>query len=230
MIPNLRTFLAPIALCLCFASGNASATWIRYLLVEHADPGRPMQLQEQVSQGGDWFTGDPNTELFFGRYAENVTVSDITSRTFTLAFDLFLNPDDHTQGVATADTGRFNFFKKGSSDLTALLEITQDESRVTLTYRSLLGGPALPALPGGVWVDGIGSIDEENARWGFDLCAESCADARRGGPDGEESIFPLGLFFSVARIPEPPAAPLLALALLVLVCSRRWSQRRLVED
>jgi hypothetical protein len=229
----MRALMVPMALCLLFAAGNASASWIRYLLLEYEDgSNRPMKVLEQ-SRGGDgpWTTEDPNLGTFFGNFASDPVISNLTSSSVTIAFDLWrdpnLQPDDPLQGAGIADVGVYNFFEKGTAILAATLEVSQTLERVTIDYLSAVGGSALSPLPGGTAIDGIPPY------LGIDVPFGSlpvCGDAFDGECwNSRANYFPLGLYVQVARVPEPAVIPLLGSALFAAAAVGRVSRRRSVH-
>lgn len=225
MKKSMRALLGFFAIGVLFASGNASA-WIRFALLEHP-PGsnQPMQVEQQVWRGaGPWRAGDPRIPQYFSGYVDAPEISNLTPSSVSFAFNLFKDPDDASKGAASADVGNYNFFEQGTNILTATLEISQSQERVTIEYLSALGGAALVRLPGGTSIDGIEKSYNVNDRFdSIPVCGSElgeCAQSRIG------PIYPPGLYIQVARIPEPAVIPLLGSALFAAMAVGRFSRRR----
>lgn len=221
---SMRALMVPIVLCMLLAAENASASWIRYLLVEQGS-NRPMEVVEQAWGGtGPWTAEDPGIPGFFSSYADNPVISNLTPSSVTISFNLFKDPDDPSTGAGIADVAAYNFFEQGTNVLTATLEVSQSLERVTIAYLSALGGSALTPFAGGTSIDGIAPFDGINVPFGsLPVCGDGfgqCAGSRTG------NIFPLGLFVEVTRVPEPAVIPLLGSALFAAVAVGQLSRRR----
>lgn len=226
MHSSLKKAIALAIVGCALIAGEASATWIRVLFVEHTDgSGRDMAAIQQVWGGnGPWNTTDPNLGAFFGNYTTNYSVSNVTAHTISLTFDLYADQSDPQSGAAQANIGAYNFFDPASGALTATLEVSQASEHVTVAYASAIGGATLMPLANATPIDGVPALlGIDDVFGGADGRYLPVCDTN-GCPDGR---FPLGLGVAVTRIPEPMTLALVAvMALGARAARRRSSDRR----
>jgi|APMI01.1.fsa_nt_gi hypothetical protein len=210
---------ALFALLSMSVAAPASASWIRYLVLEHTgQAGAPIELKQQtLAGGGVWYENDPNVGQFFGNYVDNFSVIASGPGRLSFGFDLYKDPNDPSlTEYAIADTGAYNFYERGTNVLAAYLTISQSLAHVTVDYLSTSSGSALLPIIGGVHVDGVLSAFAARNAYGYPICDSiTCTESRVG------NIFPLGLLIEVARVPEPMTVPMVAAALGVMALLRR---------